>query len=49
MAKKIKFDNYLKSQVDLMKIYVGSNVPCQFKYNGFFSGQDINTAAMTIK
>jgi hypothetical protein len=32
-----------------MKIYVGSNTPCQFKYNGFFTPQEIITAAMTIK
>ncbi len=49
MQHKIKFDEYLKSQVDLMKAYVGSNTVCQFKYNGFLGSKNVNTTLMTIK
>lgn len=41
MQYKIKFDEYLKSHVDLMKSCVGSNTNCQFKYNGFFTPNSI--------
>lgn len=49
MQYKVKFDEYLKSHVELMKIYVGSGTNCQFKYNGFLGTNGIDTALMTIK
>lgn len=30
MAKKVSFDTYLASQVDLMKAYVSTFTPCNF-------------------
>ena len=35
MTKKIDFDNYLKSQVDLMRACVSSSYPCPFSYNSY--------------
>jgi hypothetical protein len=49
MSYKIRFDEYLKAQVDLMKTYVGASTNCQFSYNGFFGAKSINTATMGIK
>lgn len=49
MSHKVKFDEYLKSQVELMKIYVSSTTNCQFRYNGFLGMNGIDTTLMTIK
>ena len=45
MKYKFAFDEYLKSQVDLMKAYVGKGLKAQFKYKGFFSDNTIDTAS----
>lgn len=47
MTKKVAFDNYLKSHVDLMKAYVATYTPCNFIYGSYFGGADINTTSMT--
>jgi len=49
MSHKVKFDEYLKSQVELMKIYVSSATNCPFRYNGFLSANGIDTTIMTTK
>ncbi len=49
MSFKIRFDEYLKSQVDLMKTYVGTGTNCHFAYNGFLGSKSILTATMGIK
>jgi hypothetical protein len=49
MSFKIRFDEYLKAQVDLMKTYVSTNTNCQFAYNAFFGSKSILTATMGIK
>ena len=49
MLNKVSFDNYMKSQVDLMKAYVSNKVPCEFSYAGFFNGKPITTNDLTIK
>ena len=47
MAKKVAFDNYLSSHVDLMKAYVSTFTPCNFQYASFFGGPDIDTTGMS--
>lgn len=47
MAKKVGFDSYLVSQVDLMKAYVTSYTPCNFAYASFFGGLDIDSTGLT--
>lgn len=50
MTKKVDFDSYLKSQVDLMRACVSTSYPCQFSYNGYMdSSQIINTGGLTTK
>ena len=49
MQHKFKFDEYLKSHVDLMKTYVANNTNCQFKYNGFFTSKEIQTSTLSSK
>ena len=49
MSYKIRFDEYLKSHVDLMKTYAGTSTNCQFAYNGFFGSKSILTATMGAK
>lgn len=49
MGRKINFDSYLRSHVDLMRSYVNTFTPCKFIYNSFFSFGDINTSAMSPK
>jgi hypothetical protein len=49
MAKKVGFDSYLVSQVDLMKAYVTSYTPCNFAYASFFGGLDIDTTGLTSR
>lgn len=46
MAKKVGFDNYLSSHVDLMKAYVSTYTPCNFQYVSFFMGNEINTTGL---
>lgn len=43
MSKKVSFDNYLKSHVDLMRAYVTTYTPCNFAYASYFGGPDIDT------
>lgn len=38
MGKKVAFDNYLSSHVDLMKAYVSTLTPCNFTYASYFGG-----------
>ena len=38
MARKVQFDNYLKSHVELMRSYVSTYTPCNFHYASFFTG-----------
>jgi hypothetical protein len=49
MAKKVNFDNYLKSHVELMKSFVSTSSPCNFIYKCFFTDGEINTTGMSIK
>ncbi len=49
MSWKVHLDNYLKSQVELMKYAVTNSCNCGFKYNGFFSTKPICTRNMTAK
>jgi hypothetical protein len=37
MKRKVIFDNYLSSHVDLMKSYVGTYTPCNFIYASYFT------------
>ena len=43
MSKKVSFDNYLKSHVDLMRAYVTTSTPCNFVYASYFGGADIDS------
>lgn len=49
MSRKVAFDNYLSSQVDLMRAYVSTFTPCNFAYTSFFGGSDIDTSGMSQK
>jgi hypothetical protein len=49
MAKKVIFDNYLKSHVDLMRSYVTTFTPCNFSYGSFFTSGDISTTGLSPK
>ena len=49
MTRKVQFDNYLKSHVDLMRSYVGTYTPCNFLYACFFTNGDIDTTGMQMK
>jgi hypothetical protein len=46
MLKKVSFDNYLQSHVDLMRSFVSTYTPCNFIYNSFFSNSEINCAGL---
>jgi hypothetical protein len=37
MTRKVAFDNYLKSHVDLMRSYVTTYTPSPFAYASFFT------------
>ena len=49
MARKVSFDNYLSSHVDLMRAYVSTYTPCNFSYSSFFGGPDIDCNGMSQK
>jgi hypothetical protein len=49
MTKKVIFDNYLKSHVELMRSYVTTFTPCNFLYGSFFTTGDVNTSGMSQK
>ena len=49
LQHKIKFDEYLKVQIDLLKYFNSVGMMCQFKYNGFFTNKAINTTLMNVK
>lgn len=50
MTRKVEFDNYLKSQVDLMKAYVYGSFPCQFQYAGYMDPEStISTVGLSTK
>ena len=49
MAKKVAFDNYLLSHVDLMRAYVSTFTPCNFSYGSFFGSEEIDTSGMSQK
>ena len=49
MSRKVGFDNYLSSQVDLMRAYVSTFTPCNFSYSSFFGGPDIDCNGMSAK
>jgi hypothetical protein len=49
MARKVQFDNYLQSHVDLMRSYVSTFTPCNFSYACFFTSGDLNTAGLSQK
>jgi hypothetical protein len=49
MQYKIKFDEYLKSHVDLMKGFVATNTNCQFSYNGFFTSNTVKAPSLKSK
>ena len=49
MTRKVSFDNYLASHVDLMKAYVSTFTPCNFAYGSFFGGSDIDCSGMSQK
>ncbi len=49
MSYKVRFDEYLKTHVDLMKTFVSAKTNCQFAYNGFLSPKSILTATMNPK
>lgn len=49
MSRKVAFDNYLSSHVDLMRAYVSTYTPCNFLYGSFFGGSDIDTSKMSQK
>jgi hypothetical protein len=47
MTKKVGFDNYLASHVDLMRGYVSTFTPCNFRYSSYFGGADIDTTGLS--
>lgn len=47
MTRKVSFDNYLKSHVDLMRSYVSTYTPCPFSYGSFFTSGDITTMGLS--
>ena len=49
MTRKVGFDNYLKSHVDLMRSYVSTYTPCNFYYACFFTSGDIDTTGLQMK
>ena len=49
MTKKVIFDSYLSSHVDLMRAYVSTYTPCNFSYSSFFGGSDIDTTGFSQK
>ena len=49
MTRKVQFDNYLKSHVDLMRSYVTTYTPCNFQYASFFTGGQIDTNGLQMK
>ena len=49
MTRKVPFDNYLKSHVDLMRSYVSTYTPCNFVYGCFFTEGTIDTTGLQMK
>jgi hypothetical protein len=49
MGRKVMFDNYLSSHVDLMKSYVATYTPCNFIYASYFTSGEINTTGTSAK
>lgn len=49
MAKKVQFDNYLKSHVDLMRSYVTTFTPCNFQYGCYFTTGELNATGLSQK
>lgn len=50
MTKKIEFDNYLKSQVDLMRGCVTASFPCAFVYSSYLDPEKtVSTAGLSTK
>ena len=50
MGLKVEFDNYLQSQVDVMRACVFAGVPCPFTYNGYMnSDATITVSGLGVK
>lgn len=50
MTKKVEFDNYMKSQVDLMRGCVSASFPCPFTYASYMdSDKVVSTAGLSTK
>lgn len=50
MSKKVEFDNYLKSQVEIMRSCVQGSIACPFAYTGYMNPEQlISTAGMGIR
>lgn len=50
MTRKIQFDNYLKSQVGLMRGCVSVSFPCVFQYTGYMDSDNVvSTAGLNTK
>ena len=49
MGRKVMFDNYLSSHVDLLKSYVSTYTPCNFIYASYFTNGEINTTGLNGK